>query len=80
MRADGRSLLAVGIRAVRGTFGRGAPVRIVDPDGVEIGRALVNYPSDDLMLILGRRSAQIEKILGCCEYEEVVHRDNLVLM
>ncbi len=79
LRADGRSLLAVGISAVRGTFGRGAPVRIVDHHGVEIGRALVNYPSDELVRILGRRSAQIEKILGCCEYEEVVHRDNLVL-
>jgi len=77
--ADGRSLLAVGIRAVRGTFGRGAPVRIVDQHGIEIGRALVNYPSDELVQILGRRSSEIERILGCCEYEEVVHRDNLVL-
>ncbi len=79
LRTDGRSLLAVGIRAVRGTFGRGAPVRIVDHDGVEIGRALVNYPSEELVQILGRRSSEIEKILGCCEYQEVVHRDNLVL-
>ena len=80
VRTDGRSLLAVGITAVRGTFDRGDPVRIVDPGGTEIGRALVNYPSDEVVRILGCRSGEIVKILGCCEYEEVVHRDNLVLI
>jgi glutamate 5-kinase len=76
---QGRSLLAVGIKAVRGTFGRGAPVRIVGPQGREIARALVNYPSDELERIMGCHSSRIEEILGCREYEEVVHRDNLVL-
>jgi glutamate 5-kinase len=80
LRNDGRSLLAVGITAVRGTFEKGDPVRIVDPDGAEIGRALVNYPSDEVVRILGRKSGEIVKILGCCEYDEVVHRDNLVLI
>ncbi len=75
----GRSLLAVGVTAVAGDFGRGAPVRIVGPDGVELARALVNYPSQDLRRIMGCRSSRIEEILGTCEYEEVVHRDNLVL-
>ena len=80
LRADGRSLLAVGITAVTGTFDKGDPVRIVDPDGTEIGRALVNYPSDEVVRILGCKSGDIVKILGCCEYDEVVHRDNLVLI
>ncbi len=80
LRTDGRSLLAVGITAVRGTFDRGHCVRIVVPDGTEIGRALVNYPADEVVRILGCKSAEIVKILGCCEYEEVVHRDNLVLV
>ena len=79
LRTDGRSLLAVGVSGVRGTFGKGAAVRIVDPLGVEIGRALVNYPSGELIRIAGCRSSEIVKILGCCEYEEVVHRDNFVL-
>ncbi len=70
----------MGITAVRGAFDRGDSVRIVDPDGTEIGRALVNYPSDEVVRILGRKSGEIVKILGCCEYEEVVHRDNLVLI
>ena len=65
--------------SLRGTFGRGAPVRIVDSGGDEIARALVNYPSADLARIMGRRSGEIVDILGDCEYEEVVHRDNLVL-
>ena len=80
LRTDGRSLLAVGITAVRGTFDRGDSVRIVDTDGTEMGRALVNYPSDEVVRILGCKSGEIVKILGCCEYEEVVHRDNLVLI
>ncbi|TDJ56276.1 MAG: glutamate 5-kinase [Planctomycetota bacterium] len=80
LRTEGRSLLAVGITAVRGTFDKGDPVRIVDPDGAEIGRALVNYRSDEVVRILGCKSGEIEKILGCCEYDEVVHRDNLVLI
>ena len=69
----------MGIGSVSGDFARGAPVRIVDPEGVEIARALVNYPSDDLRKILGCRTSRIAEVLGRGEYEEVVHRDNLVL-
>jgi glutamate 5-kinase len=79
LRRGDRSLLAVGVRAVRGTFRRGDPVRIVEPAGREVGMGLVNYPSDELERIQGCRSDRIAQILGCCEYEEVVHRDNLVL-
>ena len=74
-----RSLLAIGITAVAGTFDRGAPVRIVAPDGREIGRGLVNYDAGELNKIRGLPSSRIEQVLGACEYGEVVHRDNLVL-
>jgi glutamate 5-kinase len=80
VRDQGRSLLAVGVQDVDGTFPRGAPVRIIDPHGGEIARGLVNYPADDLRRIQGCRSVQIVEVLGNCEYEEVVHRDNLVVV
>ncbi len=76
---EGRSLLAVGVTAVEGDFDRGASVRIIDPGGAEIARALVNYAADALRRIAGCHSSRIAEILGCCEYEEVVHRANLVL-
>lgn len=75
----GKSLLPVGVLAVKGAFGRGAPIRVIGPDGAEVARGLVNYPSDELRRIIGCRSEKIEQILGSCDYEEVVHRDNLVL-
>lgn len=76
---QGKSLLPVGLKAVTGDFRRGAPVRIMDTQGVEIARGLVNYSSDQLRRILGCRSSRIAEILGCCEHEEAVHRDNLAL-
>ena len=79
VREQGRSLLAVGVHEITGSFARGAPVRIIDPRGDEVARGLVNYPADELRRILGCRSARIVEILGACEYEEVVHRDNLVV-
>jgi glutamate 5-kinase len=80
IRQRGSSLLAIGITAVTGSFTRGAPVRLLDPQGNEIARGLVNYPSDDLQRIHGQRSDKIESILGKREYEEVIHRDNLSLL
>jgi len=80
IRTRGSSLLAIGITSVTGDFSRGAPVRLLDQDGNEIARGLVNYPAEDLSRIRGRHSADIESILGRREYEEVVHRDNLTLL
>ncbi|TWU22108.1 Glutamate 5-kinase [Novipirellula galeiformis] len=76
---DGRSLLAVGIRVVKGTFRRGAVVALHDPDGNEIARGLSNYRSTELEKIMGKSSDQIGDILGHCPYENAIHRDNLVL-
>lgn len=76
---QGRSLLPVGMQRVAGDFDRGAVVRIVDPAGMEIARGLVNFPSGELRRLVGRRTDEIAAVLGACEYEEVVHRDNLVV-
>lgn len=80
MCAEGRSLLAIGIKAVEGEFGKGDIVSIVNPHSVEIARGLVNYNSKQVAQIRGCRSDRIEQILGQCPYEEVIHRDNLAIM
>jgi len=77
---QGRSLLAVGIVAVEGDFGRGDTVRILGPDGVEIARGLARYGAKDLALIRGKRSEEIEAILGYGYGAEVVHRNDLVVL
>ncbi len=79
VREKGRSLLAIGIIAVEGSFSRGSVVSIVDPSGHEIARGLCNYPSDEASLIIGASNEKIAEILGHRPYENVVHRNNLVL-
>lgn len=79
MASKGRSLLPVGVTAVEGSFSRGEPVRILGPDGAEVGRGLVNYSADEVRRLAGQKSECIAEILGRQDYEEVVHRDNLVL-
>lgn len=78
--AEGRSLLAVGLRGVRGSFGRGDAVAILAPDGREVARGLVNYDAKDLAKLCGRRSAEIAELLGYHYGDEVVHRDHLVML
>ncbi|MEM9364888.1 MAG: glutamate 5-kinase [Planctomycetota bacterium] len=73
---NGSSLLPVGIVRVEGTFQRGAVIAIVRPDGVEIGRGLTNYKSQEIQRIAGHASEKIQSILGHRPYENVVHRDN----
>jgi glutamate 5-kinase len=79
VQAHGRSLLAIGIVQVVGSFGKGDVVALADPDGVEFGRGLTNYSSHDADRIRGLRTEQIAEVLGTVPYEEVVHRDNLVV-
>jgi glutamate 5-kinase len=79
LRAGG-SLLPVGLAGVEGSFERGDPVRVLDPQGREIARGLVNYSTADLKRISGHHSSEIEKILGFIYGEEVIHRNNLVLL
>jgi glutamate 5-kinase len=76
----GRSLLAVGVREVLARFHRGDPVRVLDPDGAELARGLVNYDSGDLRRLRGQRSADIASLLGYHYGDEAIHRNNLVLL
>ena len=76
----GGSLLAVGMTAVEKDFDRGDPIRILAADGGELARGITNYTSADLRRILGRKSDEIESILGYYYGDEVVHHNNLVLL
>ena len=77
---SGKSLLATGITAVEGKFKAGSAVRLVDAHGTAIARGLVNYSSEDIHRIKGRKSAEIAGILGRKDFDEVIHRDNLVVL
>lgn len=75
----GKSLLATGITAVTGSFKKGDIIIVRDPTGAEIARGLTNYAADETRTIMGKRTSQFEKLLGRKAYDEVIHRDNLVL-
>jgi glutamate 5-kinase len=76
----GRSLLPSGIARVEGRFDRGACVKVVAPDGVDFARGIVDYSSQEIGMIRGHKSSEIEKILGFRYGDDVIHRDNLVLL
>jgi glutamate 5-kinase len=77
---EGRSLLPIGVVQIVGTFGKGDVVALCDPDGVEFARGLTNYPAAAADRLRGLRTDQIRELPGSFAYEEVVHRDNLVVM
>jgi glutamate 5-kinase len=77
---SGRSLLAVGVVRVDGVFDRGEMVSCVDPRGLEIARGLVNYSSDEARRLMGLSSENIAAVLGYHDDDELIHRDNLVLV
>jgi len=77
---EGKSLLPIGITAFSGDFRSGNAVRILGPDGKEIARGLSHYSSQEVSIIRGCRSEKIVSLLGYSYYEEVVHRDNLVVV
>jgi len=79
IRTQGRSLLAIGIVDVMGDFDRGDVVTLCDADGRELARGLTNYSSQELQKIKGLRTPQIAQVLGQCPYDEVIHRNNMVL-
>ncbi len=78
--AAGRSLLPAGVRAIEGSFERGDPVIVVGPHGELLARGLSAYASGDAQKIAGHRSDQIEPILGWRGRDEIIHRDDLVLV
>lgn len=79
LKTRGRSLLAVGVVAVEGHFERGDLVSCIDSAGVEVARGLSNYSASEAELIKGLTTTQILDQLGCCEEDELIHRDNLVV-
>ncbi|MGH8229159.1 MAG: glutamate 5-kinase [Steroidobacteraceae bacterium] len=77
---EGKSLLPAGVVRALGRFDRGDTVSILAPDGTEIARGISAYSDQDAARIMGRQSAQIEGILGYRGRDEMVHRDDLVVL
>jgi len=75
-----KSLLPSGIKEVDGTFEAGEVVHCVDSNGMEFARGVSNYSSEEIKKIKGVKTTEIEKILGYRVYDEVIHRDNLVVL
>ncbi|MHB1092652.1 glutamate 5-kinase [Thiobacillus sp.] len=80
VREHGKSLLPVGVKGITGDFERGEVVAIVDVEGYEIARGLINYGAGEARRIAGKPSSAIEAELGYMDEPEMIHRDNLVLM
>jgi glutamate 5-kinase len=78
--AHGGSLLPAGITKVNGSFDRGDAIRLIDKDKKNIAIGLTNYGVSDLQQIYGHQSTEIEPILGYTFGEEVIHRDNMVML
>ncbi|MCZ8132417.1 MAG: glutamate 5-kinase [Steroidobacteraceae bacterium] len=76
----GKSLLPAGVAKLAGRFERGDTVSVLDPEGREIARGLVAYSAEDAARIIGRRSSEIEALLGWRGREELIHRDDLVML
>lgn len=74
-----KSLLAAGITKVEGLFLRGDVVAITSPSGATIARGLTNYSADDIKIIQGKKTAEVRELMQDRAYDEVVHRDNLVV-
>jgi glutamate 5-kinase len=74
-----KSLLPAGITATTGTFEKGDVIAVQTQDGREIARGLSNYPSHLISQIQGKKTADIRTLLGEAAYDEVIHRDNLVV-
>lgn len=77
---QGKSLLPVGVKEVRGRFARGELVVCVDETEQRLAKGLINYSSNEARLLAGQPSNQIERILGYVEATELIHRDNLVVI
>ena len=79
VRAEGKSLLPIGMVTVEGDFSRGDVIAVRDGNGSEFARGLANYSSSEARLLCRKPSADIEKLLGYAAEPEMLHRDNLVL-
>jgi glutamate 5-kinase len=77
---SGRSLLPVGVTRVKGEFERGDAVSILDPEGREVARGLVGLDSGEAALVKGKKGETVVAMLGIGNRQEIVHRDDLVLL
>ena len=80
VRNRGVSILAVGAVRATGEFRRGDMVRVTDAAGTEVAKGLVNYSGDEIRLLLGAGSDEIETRLGYVDEPELIHRDNLAVL
>jgi glutamate 5-kinase len=80
LKAEGKSLLPIGVVEVTGEFGRGDVITCVDESGMAIARGMSNYSSSEARRIMRRPSTEILAILGFVEESELIHRDNMVLV
>ncbi|RZI70384.1 MAG: glutamate 5-kinase [Variovorax sp.] len=80
VKAEGKSLLPIGMTAVEGEFSRGDVIAVRDLAGVELARGLANYSSAEARLLCRKPSSEFERLLGYIAEPEMVHRDNMVLM
>ena len=80
LRSGGKSLLPIGVKNVIGEFNRGAAVACIGEDGSDIARGLTNYSAEEARRIASHSSQKIEALLGYGGDEEIIHRDNLVLL
>lgn len=76
----GKSLLPAGVKRVEGGFEAGEAISLADLKGREFARGLVNYSSSEIERIKGLKTGEIEGVLGYKYYDEVIHRDNLVVL
>ena len=76
----GKSLLPIGIKSIQGSFPKGANLEILDEKGTLLAYGLSDYASRDIEIIKGQKSSAIAKLLGQKDYDEVVHRDNMVIV
>jgi len=76
----GKSLLPAGVTGTLGRFDSGDTVSVLAPDGAEIARGIAAYSDNDAAKIMGRRSAEIEALLGYRGRDEIIHRDDLVIL
>ena len=76
----GASLLAVGVTDVYGEFSAGDTIRVLSPDGQEIARGITAYDAADIARLMGHQTADFPTLIADAAHEEIIHRDNMVLM
>ncbi|MEM7027387.1 MAG: glutamate 5-kinase [Pseudomonadota bacterium] len=80
LKSKGKSLLPVGINSVQGEFNRGEIIACLDENGNEIARGLTNYNASQTSLIMGKTSNEVSQLLGGIDEDELIHRDNLLIV